>query len=239
MNTPLPRIDLIGVGGIGAALVPTLLRMSSALYLWDPDTYEESNVRRQAHPGWVGQAKAIIHDTINTPIASALPHKPTVHHRPWKYEFTPPDQSTPKVPRILVCTADTAAARIAARVACDHEAGPNLAFFAANEEYSGEAYVFSPELPEFPDPLQYFPHAFADGVADETRPHCHTMADIEVGGQTASTNHKVGGDLIFLMEAWLRHISPELILKGIEVPYLISSSKIRKEVKAWKLDPSK
>jgi hypothetical protein len=232
MNPILPRIDLIGVGGIGAALVPTLLRMSSKLVLWDPDVYEESNVLRQAHPDWVGRNKSGVHREKHAPVAEALPHRPSILSADQRFFYH--EGRDHNLFRILVCTADTAAARIAAREACDTANPPNLVFFAANEEYSGEAYVFSPELPGFPDPLQYFPHAFADGAADETRPHCHTMADIEVGGQTASTNHKIGGDLIFLMEAWLRHITPELILAGLEIPYLVTSSKIRKEVRTWR-----
>lgn len=165
------RIYVIGCGGVGSWLTPSLCMLKGANHVTviDGDLLEEKNLNRQLYcAGEVGEKKAVAL-AMRTGCAAITDfyHIGTVDHAPEDW---------------LLVAVDNNAARLAALQACDTY--QCQAIIGANETTSSEAYIYrgiwrGGEL----DPRVYYPEINVDkgrdpigctGKAQEERPQLVT-----------------------------------------------------------------
>ncbi len=148
------NIYIIGVGGVGSWLTPalTLLTSPEQITLIDMDTLEEKNLDRQLFkPEDIGRSKAE---------ALAERYQCNFRHE-WfcegLMEFDLDDW-------LIVCV-DNHRARRAALGECDRYGC--RAIFAANEQWSSEAYYYQPDWKSTAvDPRVYYPDILTDNSGD-------------------------------------------------------------------------
>ena len=147
-------IYVIGTGGVGSWLAPSLALLTSPqqLVLIDADILEEKNLDRQLFkPEDLGRSKA-----------EALAERYGCNHiNAWfsegLMEFNEDDW-------LIVCV-DNHMARKAALSVCDRYG--TLAIFAANEQWSSEAYFYQRDWRDTAlDPRKYYPDILTDRSND-------------------------------------------------------------------------
>ena len=149
-----PNIYVLGVGGVGSWITPSLCLLTSPqqIILVDADILEEKNLDRQLFkPEDLGRSKA-----------EALSERYGCNHiNAWfsegLMEFNEDDW-------LIVCV-DNHMARKAALSVCDRYG--TLAIFSANEQWSSEAYYYQRDWMDTPlDPRKYYPDILTDRSND-------------------------------------------------------------------------
>jgi molybdopterin/thiamine biosynthesis adenylyltransferase len=214
----MKNIYIIGAGGVGSWLVPSLVRLTSAAQITviDMDTLEEKNLDRQLFkPADIGKSKA-----------EALAELYHTHARAeWfsegALEFDEQDW-------LLVCV-DNHRARAAALAECDRWGCKSI--FGANETHSAEAYYYDREWRDGPlDPRIYFPDILTDLSGDpRARGIGCTGEAQQENRQLVTSNMLAAGLMGHLFALWHLH-APTVKTKTIpSLPYRLVANRTRLE----------
>lgn len=212
------RIYIIGCGGVGSWLTPslTLLTSPQQITLIDMDTLEEKNLDRQLFkPEDIGRSKAealaeryqcnFLHDWF----ADGL------------LEFQEDDW-------LIVCV-DNHVARKAALAECDRYGCK--AIFAANETHSAEAYFYQQEFKSTAvDPRVYFPDILTDTSGDPQARSIGCTGEAQKENPQLVTSNSLAASLAgHLFALWHLH-APNIKPKTIpSLPYRLVANRTRLE----------
>jgi hypothetical protein len=211
-------IYIIGCGGVGSWLAPSLALLTSPkqIVLIDADMLEEKNLDRQLFkPEDIGRSKA-----------EALAERYGCNHlHAWfsegLMEFHEDDW-------LIVCV-DNHMARKAALSVCDRYG--TLAIFAANETHSAEAYFYQREWMNQPlDPRVYFPNILTDKSNDPRSRTIGCTGEAQVENPQLVTSNALAASLAgHLFALWHLH-APTVKSKTIPfLPYRLVANRTRLE----------
>lgn len=211
-------IYIIGCGGVGSWLAPSLALLTSSqqIVLIDADILEEKNLDRQLFkPEDLGRSKA-----------EALAERYGCNHiSAWfsegLMEFKEDDW-------LIVCV-DNHMARKAALSVCDRYG--TLAIFAANETHSAEAYFYQREwMNKELDPRTYFPDILTDKSNDPRSRTIGCTGEAQKENPQLVTSNSLAASLAgHLFALWYLH-APTVKSKTIPfLPYRLVANRTRLE----------
>ena len=211
-------IYIIGCGGVGSWLAPSLALLTSPqhIVLIDADILEEKNLDRQLFkPDDIGRSKA-----------EALAERYGCNYvNAWfsegLMEFKEDDW-------LIVCV-DNHMARKAALSVCDRYG--TLAIFAANETHSAEAYFYQREWMNQPlDPRVYFPDILTDKSNDPRSRTIGCTGEAQKENPQLVTSNSLAASLAgHLFALWHLH-APTVKSKTIPfLPYRLVANRTRLE----------
>jgi len=195
------NLHVIGAGGVGSWLTPSLCLLTSPKQVWvhDGDRLEGCNLNRQLFTtGDIGQNKAV-----------ALARKYGCRAIAEYFTF---GQEGLNESDFLICCADNNPARNAALMECDAQGCQ--AIIAANEKNSAEAYFYISDSAGTPaDPRVYYPQIVTDHADDPRAAAIGCTGEAQVQSpQLVSANFMAAS-----LAQWL------FVLWGLEVPKLSSN----------------
>lgn len=212
------RLYIIGCGGVGSWLAPSLALLTSPeqITLIDMDMLEEKNLNRQLFkPEDIGRSKA-----------EALAERYKCHFlHDWfadgLLEFQEEDW-------LIVCV-DNHRARKAALVECDRYGC--RAIFAANETHSAESYYYQPDWKSTAvDPRVYFPDILTDASGDPQARSIGCTGEVQKENPQLVTSNALAASLAgHLFALWHMH-APTVKSKTIpSLPYRLVANRTRLE----------
>ena len=182
---------VIGAGGVGSWLVPSLIRLigSRNICVVDGDTLEEKNLDRQLYTQQ--------HIGVNKALALSR-----LYGCDCRQNYFSMGRFTIQREDILIACVDNHPARRAALNECD--ARGCSALFAANETHSAEAYFYKPQWRGTPlDPRVYFPELLTGNDGDPLAEAIGCTGEAqEQNRQLVSANFLAAGLVQHLFVLW-------------------------------------